>query len=284
MKRPRYFQWLQGENLGVISKLNNITEVDGEYFYNFEDGESCNQRFISKMTTSPAELKDKFMVEVVSPNDPWRVEKIGTGFFKDATTEERVDVPPLEDITGASGQGNNINIEKSAVGTTKFIAPKYKGPMYELPSLDEYFYVEEAKHVSSQKPKIDGATATFKRSTTKVEEPVQVSVPEPVPEPEVVPKPTTYTPYSQVTPKYESPVDESDPVRILAKTCKKRDTDIDLTLSIKLPSKAVYDIADDEFENGGEKFINYLIEGIDINTIISELRNALTIAYTSSDS
>jgi hypothetical protein len=276
MKRPRYFQWLQGENSGIISKLDNITEMDGEYFYNFDDGESCNQRFISKMTTSPAELKDKFMVEIVSPNDPWRVEEIGTGFFKDAMTQENVDVPPLEDITGASGQGNNLDLSKSAVGTTKFIAPRYKGPMYELPSLDEYFYAEEVKP-AVQKPKLDGATATFKRSTANV-------VPEPVVEPVVTPQPTTYTPPSvQVTPKYESPVDATDPVRILAKTCKKRDTDVDLTLSIKLPSKAVYDIADAEFENGGEKFINYLIEGIDINSIISELRNALIIAYASSD-
>lgn len=276
MKRPRYFQWLQGENSGIISKLDNITEMDGEYFYNFDDGESCNQRFISKMTTSPAELKDKFMVEIVSPNDPWRVEEIGTGFFKDAMTQENVDVPPLEDITGASGQGNSLDLSKSAVGTTRFIAPRYKGPMYELPSLDEYFYAEEVKP-AVQKPKLDGATATFKRSNTNV-------VPEPVVEPVVAPEPTTYTPPSVLaTPKYESPVDTSDPVRILAKTCKKRDTDIDLTLSIKLPSKAVYDIADAEFENGGEKFINYLIEGIDINSIISELRTALTAAYASSD-
>lgn len=271
MKRPRYFQWLQGENSGIISKLNNITEMDGEYFYNFDDGESCNQRFISKMTTSPAELKDKFMVEIVSPNDPWRVEEIGTGVFKDAMTQENVDVPPLEDITSASGQGNSIDITKSAVGTTRFIAPRYKGPMYDLPSLDDYFYAEEVKPAAVQKPKLDGATASFKRST-------------PAAEPAVVPEPVTYTPPSaQVTPKYESPVDASDPVRILAKTCKKRDTDIDLTLSIKLPSKAVYDIANAEFENGGEKFINCLIEGIDINSIISELRNALIIAYGSSD-
>lgn len=272
MKRPRYFQWLQGENLGTISKLDNITEIDGEYFYNFDDGESCNQRYISKMTTSPAELKDKFMVEIVSPNDPWRVEEIGTGLFKDAMTQENVDIPPIEDITGASGQGNTLDISKSAVGTTKFVAPRYKGPMYELPSLDDYFYTEEVKPVSAQKPKLDGATATFKRSVNVVE-------------PTIAPKPTTYSPPSaQLTPKYESPVDASDPVRILAKTCKKRDTDIDLTISIKLPSKAVYNIASAEFEDGGSKFINYLIEGIDINSIISELRNALITAYESSDS
>ena len=273
MKRPRYFQWLQGENSGIITKLVNITEMDGEYFYNFEDGESCNQRFISQMTSSPAALKDKFMVEVISPNDPWRVEQIGTGFFKDAMTQENVDVPPLEDITGASGNGNLIDISKSAVGTMRFIAPRYNGPMYELPSLDEYFY-EDTPPTPVKKQKLDGATASFKKVAPEPE----VTMPS-TPPPAVTPayiQPTVET-------KYEEP-SASDPVRILAKTCKKRDTDIDLTISIKLPSKAVYNIASAEFEDGGSKFINYLIEGIDINSIISELRNALTAAYESSDS
>ena len=281
MKRPRYFQWLQGENSGIITKLVNITEMDGEYFYNFEDGESCNLRFISQMTSSPAALKDKFMVEVVSPNDPWRVEQISTGLFKDAMSQENVDVPPLEDITGASGNGNSLDISKSAVGTMKYVAPRYKGPMYELPSLDDYFY-EDNSTAPVKKHKLDGATAIFKKT-----------VPEPAPEPTQEPEVTIpATPPPVVTPEYIRPTVEttyeepstSDPVRILAKTSKKRDTDIDLTISIKLPSKSVYTIASEEFEDGGSKFINYLIEGIDINSIISELRNALTAAYESSDS
>ena len=277
MKRPRYFQWLQGENSGIITKLVNITEMDGEYFYNFEDGESCNLRFISQMTSSPAALKDKFMVEVVSPNDPWRVEQISTGFFKDAMSQENVDVPPLEDITGASGNGNSIDISKSAVGTMKYVAPRYKGPMYELPSLDDYFY-EDNSTAPVKKHKLDGATAIFKKAAPKPEPEPEVAIPStppPVVTPECI-RPTVET-------KYEEP-STSDPVRILAKTSKKRDTDIDLTISIKLPSKLVYNIASEEFEDGGSKFINYLIEGIDINSIISELRNAITAAYESSDS
>lgn len=273
MKRPRYFQWLQGENLGIVTKLVNITEMDGEYFYNFEDGESCNQRFVSQMTLSPAALKDKFMVEIASPNDPWRVEQIVTGFFKDAMSQENVDVPPLEDITGASGTGDSINISNSAVGSMKFIPPRYKGPMYELPSLDEYFY-EDTQCVPVKKAKLDGATATFKKTTSESEVNMTATSP---------PSVTPACIHPTVEAKYEEP-SSTDPVRILAKTCKKRDTDIDLTISIKLPSKAIYNIASAEFEDGGSKFINYLIEGIDINSIILELRNALVSAYESSDS
>ena len=52
---------------GEIAILENITEFEGETFYNFDDGESCNLRFISKMTNSKIDLKNKFMVEIESP-------------------------------------------------------------------------------------------------------------------------------------------------------------------------------------------------------------------------
>jgi Ni,Fe-hydrogenase I large subunit len=270
MRRPRYFQWLQGENVGTVSKLADISEMDGEYFYNFEDGEVCNMRFISPMTSSPGMLKDKFMVEIASPNDPWIMETIETGFFKDAMTQEGVEVPPLEDITGAKGSGQNLDIDGSAVGTSKFRAPRYKGPFPELPSLNDYLVVEEPVVNTPPKPKVEGAVASFKRPTPKVEEPQ-------------VPRPTYVSPTVEVSKPATTVHEPNDPVKILAKTCKKRDTDIDLTISIKLPSKAVYDIAADEFENGGDKFIDCLIEGVDVNSIISALRNALVEAYTLAD-
>lgn len=271
MRRPRYFQWLQGENVGTVSKLLNITEMDGEYFYNFEDGEVCNMRFISPMTSSTGMIKDKFMVEIASPNDPWITETIETGFFKDAMTQEGVEVPPLEDITGAKGTGQNLDIEGSAVGTSKFRAPRYKGPFPELPSLDDYLVVEEPISPIPAKPKVEGAVASFRKPTPKEE------IPTPVVEAPAYVSPKIESKFVQPT----SNIDPQDPVKILAKTCKKRDTDIDLTLSIKLPSKAVYDIAADEFENGGDKFIDCLIDGVDVQSIISALRSALVEAYTS---
>jgi hypothetical protein len=112
--------------------------------------------------------------------------------------------------------------------------------------------------------------ASFKRPAPKVEKPQ-------------VPQPTYVSPTVEVSKPATTVHEPNDPVKILAKTCKKRDTDIDLTISIKLPSKAVYDIAADEFENGGDKFIDCLIEGVDVNSIISALRNALVEAYTLAD-
>ena len=250
MKRQRYFQWLDGELAGTVETLVDITQEEDEFFYHFASGESCNLRYIAKMTNDVGEIKDKFMVEILSPNDPWVTETISTKrvqVMDENAGEIFVDAPALEDITGASGAGANLNIEKSKLGTKKYRAPRYKGPFYDLPNIDDYMIDEEIP--APKKPEIKQAQR----------------------EKPVIPAPTA-------TPKI-SAVSEADPVRILAKTCKKHPTEINLTLNINLPSKSIYNIAESEFENGGKNFVDCLVEDIDITEIVKSLSVALRQAY-----
>lgn len=249
MKRQRYFQWLDGELAGTVETLVNITQEEDEFFYHFASGESCNIRYIAKMTNDVAEIKDKFMVEILSPNDPWITETISTKrvqVMDENAGEIYVEAPALEDITGASGSGSNLNIEKSKLGTKKYRAPRYKGPFYDLPSIDDYMKDEVAP--APKKPEIK----QIQRDETTI--PVAA------------------------TPKI-STVSEADPVRILAKTCKKHPTEINLTLNINLPSKSIYNIAESEFEDGGKNFVDCLVEDIDITEIVKSLSAALKEAY-----
>lgn len=250
MKRQRYFQWLDGELAGTVETLVDITQEEDEFFYHFASGESCNLRYIAKMTNDVGEIKDKFMVEILSPNDPWVTETISTKrvqVMDENAGEIFVEAPALEDITGASGAGANLNIEKSKLGTKKYRAPRYKGPFYDLPNIDDYMKDEEIP--APKKPEIQ-----------------QVQREEPV-----IPTPTA-------TPKISN-VSEADPVRILAKTCKKHPTEINLTLNINLPSKSIYNIAESEFEDGGKNFVDCLVEDIDITEIVKSLSVALRQAY-----
>lgn len=250
MKRQRYFQWLDGELAGTVETLIDITQEEDEFFYHFASGESCNLRYIAKMTNDVGEIKDKFMVEILSPNDPWVTETISTKrvqVMDENAGEIFVEAPALEDITGASGTGANLNIEKSKLGTKKYRAPRYKGPFYDLPNIDDYMKDEEIP--ASKKPEIQ-----------------QVQREEPV-----ISTPTA-------TPKISN-VSEADPVRILAKTCKKHPTEINLTLNINLPSKSIYNIAESEFEDGGKNFVDCLVEDIDITEIVKSLSVALRQAY-----
>ena len=252
MSRKRYFQWLHGDLAGSVEVLKNITQEEDEYFYNFESDESCNLRFIGKITGNVGDLKGKAMVEIISPNDPWIAETITTKrvqVMDENAGETYVDAPPLEDITGASGSGANLDIAESKLGQKKFRAPRYKGPYFDLPSIDEYM---------------------------KNDDPVQIAAPV-----QAAPAQQVIQPVIPVeTPKI-SAVSETDPVRILAKTCKKHSTEINLTININLPSKAIYNIAESEFENGGKNFVDCLVEDIDIKEIVRSISDALKTAYAS---
>lgn len=287
MKRTRYFQWVDGELSGVISTLVNITSIDGEYFYNFTDGESCNLRYISKMTNNPSDLKGKVMVEIASPNDPWVADIISTKTFKNAGTDEIVDIPPLEDITSqsTSGTGQTLNIEKSVLGTKKFKAPKFNGPFSELPSLDDYYMNESlvetinTDKVSKYTEVAEAPVAEAPVSKKKEIDTIGVTEVSETKSAEVKPKDIP----TQAIYNSAASVHTDSPIEILAKTCKKHSTDINLTITMDLPSKAIYKMVSEEFENGGTAFIDSLISNLDVNDVIDSIRTALILAYSKNE-
>lgn len=270
MKRQRYFQWLEGDLAGNVETLKDIECVEGEYFYNFVSGEVCNVKFISPMTRDIRSLKGKVMVEIINPNDKWRSEIITTHTYKymDPTAgEQTVEYPPLEDITGAAGNGNELTLNESNLGKKKFYPPTYKGEMFPLPSFSEYAKEEIVTPRRSANVVIEEKEVPV---PTQVQQPTQQVSMEPIIRKEE-PKPQMMN---------SVPVN-NDPVYILAKTCKKHDTEINLTLNINLPSKAIYTLAENEFDNGGQKFVSYLVDEIDPKIILSALKVALLDSYGS---
>lgn len=256
MKRNRYFQWIDGENKGLVTKLENITEFDGEYFYNFDDGETCNQRFVSKMTNNPSDLKEKFIVEVASPRDTWKFTTITSGKFRDAQTNEMIDIPPVEDITSASGTGNNINVEHSKLGQSRAVPPSYNGPFYELPSLDDYLLIEKEQdknYVHELKGGQKGMTSVPGASMVKKSE-------------------------QHIFKQME--ISETDPVKILVNKAKKHSVEVDLSVDISVPSANVYNLAKEEFEDGEDKFIDYVMSNIDISIFREQLKKHLKDFYS----
>lgn len=257
----RYFQWLVGDDRGKVVEFIDITQEDGEYFFNFDDGESCNMAYICSATTDKNMLKGKAMVEVPGPHNAWRFEEIKTGSFTTAE-DEHVVVPPLEDILGQSNDGN-VN---SAVGAMRLIAPKtnpIKG--MPLPSVQEYLrqparpVKETAKEAETITPPLpSGVEITV---TTETSMPVE-------------PKRET------LETKHPS-VPATDPVHILVNTCKKHVTDIPMTVSVSLPSVTTYNFAKSEFENGDQKFIDILADTIDVSVIFDSIKKALREAYES---
>ena len=75
-----------------------------------------------------------------------------------------------------------------------------------------------------------------------------------------------------------------DPISILMDNAKKIPTNIEMNINISLPSKSLYNIAEESFENGGIKVIDYIVNNLDDKQIREKLKEALLIAYTSHES
>ena len=251
-KQKRYFQWIDGEMKGDIVLLESIEEFEGETFYNFDDGESCNLRFISKMTNSTSDLKNKFMVEIESPSNPWTLEQIQPKKYIDESMKgEDIDIPSLHDMLQA--HGDTTNIENSDIGKDRLVPPRKEQRIIDLPSIDEY-------RIKKEEPKKDPVVEQPKTVETKVEKQEVVEQPKPV----------------------ENKQISFDPVKILVDSCKKHDTPVELSLNMKLPSKYIANIASSEFEDGFNKFIDCIVSDIDTKMIIAELKKALSSAYSNS--
>jgi hypothetical protein len=78
-------------------------------------------------------------------------------------------------------------------------------------------------------------------------------------------------------------VDLSDPVYLMMGKAKKFDTAVEMSLIVSLPSKALYDVAKESFENGGDKVIEYIIRNLDDKKLKSSLKDALKSAYGESE-
>lgn len=73
--------------------------------------------------------------------------------------------------------------------------------------------------------------------------------------------------------------DLSDPVYLMMDKAKKFDTVIEMNLVVSLPSKSLYNVAEESFEDGGDKVIEYIIRNLDDQKLKDSLKEALKEAY-----
>jgi hypothetical protein len=71
----------------------------------------------------------------------------------------------------------------------------------------------------------------------------------------------------------------SDPVFIMLDKSKKVDTEVNMTLTISLPSTQLFDVARDSFDDGANKALEYIIENIDISDIKTALKAGIEEMY-----
>jgi len=74
-------------------------------------------------------------------------------------------------------------------------------------------------------------------------------------------------------------LDLADPVYILMEKAKKFETKIEMSINILLPSKSLFNIANESFENGGDRVIEYIINNIKDDKIKDSLKISLKESY-----
>lgn len=265
MKQTRYFEWIAGEDMGEICVLSHVEEEDGDIYLHFTNGDVCNVTFVSPMTTDPSALKDKFMVEIAGPSNAWTTETIIPKKYVDQSMTDgaEYEIPTLHDML-QSGNGSTANLTNSNVGKMKLVPPKIK--LTTVPSLPTM----ETWGKSKPKPK---------KNTVGVVQPVKEDVVQNVDNAVQTHTSILVTPEPErVISNKKEPV-EFNPVKILYDKCKKNETDIDLTLTVYLPSTAMFELADSEFENGGKDLIDYILKDVKTNMIKSALKESLMEYY-----
>ena len=70
-----------------------------------------------------------------------------------------------------------------------------------------------------------------------------------------------------------------DPVYIMMNKSKKKDTEVNMTLTISLPTQSLFDVVKDSFEDGDTKALEYIIENIDISDIKLALKEGIREMY-----
>ena len=79
--------------------------------------------------------------------------------------------------------------------------------------------------------------------------------------------------------KFKTDVNINDPVYITLEKSKKVEFDVDLTITVTAPSKELFNLIKENFENGEQKTIDYIIQHIDIEYIKKSLITSFKNLY-----
>lgn len=292
MKEKRYFQWIDGEDVGTVEILVNIRYEKGEYFFEFQSGESMNMRFIAQETNDPNMLRGMAMVEIRDPHDKWRIKESRSRFETVNTPdrgEVRVEIPSYDVYTMAEQTGDGTLTSKGG-NNKQYIAPNFRGPFRPLPNPEDFYEVPNkvetlSKPVEKTSPKLvqydvttDSKPMEYKPVVTKTPtaqtlvESTPVSVADRKEQPSVL----------NQSRKSLSP---TDPVYILVNSSAKEEKAIDLTLRLNLPSKDLYRLVSMQFDNGSEKFMqcitDIISESLRGEDIVKSLTESIKAAYMS---
>jgi hypothetical protein len=236
----RLFQWLAGDRRGEILVFDNIIEEEGMHFITFKDGSRINSELVAEINEK--KIDGKFMAEIDSYNNAWGFKEVNTGDDKPRVVQDWESQVKYEVPTADEIAYADLTGDQ---GTTKPIPKKKK---------IELIPPRPTKNKFGRIANSDDMSADYNVSIDN-----KPKVEQPTPE--------------------KSTVNSSDPVYIMMEKSKKVDTEVNMTLTISLPSSHLFDVVRDSFEEGDKKALEYIIENIDITDIKNALKEGIKSMY-----
>ena len=170
-------------------------------------------------------------------------------------------------------------VEKQPINTTRYEKDANSGLEYEIPSVNDIMNADLTSETGSITPKkkiieLIPPYPTASRFPPYTTTSISSSSEQISDKPQIPPQPIIYP---------TSTVDKTDPVYIVLNTSKKFDVDIEMTLTVSAPSKDLFNIIKENYDDGQNKTIKYIINNIKDEEIKGALSNAFINFYTQND-
>lgn len=239
-ENARFFQWVVGDRRGEVVVFDKIVNEDGLTFIEFKDNSRINVDLVAEINQKS--LDGKMMAEVDSPNNVWR--------FREIEDED-----------------NKPRVEQDWESQVK----------YEVPSVEDLTHADLTENGGTVNPRpkkkkielIPPIPTTTKFGKIANSEDMIAKSNESI---------TSENKIEQTSSNKPS-ASSDDPVYIMMEKAKKVDTEVNMTLTISLPSKRLFEVAAESFDNGDKKALDYIIDNIDISEIKESLKMGIAAMY-----
>jgi len=238
--KARFFQWITGERRGEVVIFDKIVQEDGIIFISFKDNSRINANLVAEINVT--DLTNKMMAEVENSRNIWRFKE------KPAVDESRIEQDWQTQVKYEVPSADDIAHADLTNPEGGVVQPKKQKKAIKLiPPI-------KTRNKFGRIASTDDLAASYNESI-KTELKIQSAT------------------------LVEPSMDHNDPVYIMMNKAKKKDIEVSMTLTISLPSKALFDVAVESFDKGGDKVIEYILNNMDIKEIKESLKIALKNTY-----
>lgn len=239
-KTKFYFQWLKGDNCGLVEELDYIDTDDGEEFLHFVSGNICNKRFIAKLNSKPTQVSEPniLMAMIETPFKKWNIERKITGQV----------TPP----TMKGGKDNN------EVFTAPLLNKRKEYYQYKSPVESDYnkvidININSFKSYDEINSLIDTNQIETKENISNVNNIVNT-----IEDPAIIP--IDINDLKVIEPEKIITKKSKNPLFDVLENTKKEMTNISINIDMNIIPKAIYDVMKDNYPNGEELIMEYMIE------------------------